>query len=72
MLLSRIEKFIDARLELTEVEGLEPKLAKPKPGQKKSFGNKRKPNVRFKKRTPNANNNDRSRRKRRSADLKVA
>ena len=74
MLLSRIEKFIDARLDLTEVEGLEPKLARPKPShaQKKSFGNKRKPNVRYKNRGAKTGGNDQSRRKHRSTDLKVA
>ena len=72
MLLSRIEKFIDSRLELSEVEGLEPKLPRPKAGQKKSFGNKGKANVRYKKRGPNTNNQDYGRRKQRSSNLKVA
>ena len=77
MLLSRIEKFIDARLEMTEVEGLEPKLPKPKAGQKKSFGKKRKPNVRFKKRGQNAyggqgRGQGQSQRRRRSPSSKAA
>ncbi|MDH5473739.1 MAG: DEAD/DEAH box helicase [Gammaproteobacteria bacterium] len=72
MLLSRIEKFIDARLDLTEVEGLEPKLPKPKFGQSKPFANKRKPNVRYKKGGFKMQDQGNSRRKRRPADLRVA
>ena len=49
MHLSRIEKLLDAKLELTEIEGLEPKQPKPRYGNKNS-GNKRKPNIRFKRR----------------------
>lgn len=75
MLLSRIEKFIDARLDLTEIEGLEPKMPKPKHGhgKKKSFSNKRKPNVRFKK--PNQKSyggQGQSNRRRRSSNSKAA
>lgn len=68
-LLARIEKFIDARLELTEIRGLEPKSARPQLEKKKSFGNKRKPNVRYKKRFDKPGQ---SQGRRRSSDLKVA
>jgi len=55
-LLSRIEKLMDTKLELSVVEGLEPK--KPKPGfnSRNSSGGKRKPNIRFKKRPGNFKN----------------
>ena len=78
MLLSRIEKFIDARLDMTEIEGLEPKLPKPKFNQakKKSFGSKRKPNVRFKNRNQKSygggQGQGQSQKRRRSQNLKVA
>ncbi|MDH5570330.1 MAG: DEAD/DEAH box helicase [Gammaproteobacteria bacterium] len=49
-LLSRIEKLIESRLEITEISGLEPKLPRPKVTSGRSQGNRRKPNIRFKKR----------------------
>jgi superfamily II DNA/RNA helicase len=48
MQLSRIEKLLDAKLELTEIPGLEPKQARPRMQHKNSAGNRRKPNIRFK------------------------
>ena len=50
MLLSRIEKLLSAKIELSLIEGLEPKKPKPKFNSKNPSSGKRKPNVRFKKR----------------------
>ena len=51
-LLARIEKLLDRRLDITVVPGLEPKLPRPVVTNDKQSGNRRKPNIRFKKRTP--------------------
>ncbi len=48
-LLSRIEKLLECELDLTEIKGLEPKLPKPGNSGKKSYSNKRKANIRYKK-----------------------
>lgn len=50
MLLSRIEKLLEAKLNITEVAGLEPKQPRPRMSHSKAASNKRKPNIRFKKR----------------------
>jgi superfamily II DNA/RNA helicase len=49
-LLARIEKLLDRRLKITEIPGLEPKLPKPKATAGGQSANRRKPNIRFKKR----------------------
>ena len=50
MQLSRIEKLLDARLELTEIPGLEPKQARPNMRSQRNNrgGQGRAPNIRFK------------------------
>ncbi len=48
MQLSRIEKLLDAKLELTEIPGLEPKLKRPHRQGKKAADKRRKPDIRFK------------------------
>lgn len=50
MHLSRIEKLVETKLELTEIEGLEPKQPKPKMNFSKGGARKRKPNVQYRKR----------------------
>jgi len=55
MLLSRIEKLLGRKLELSVVDGLEPKKQKPKYNAKNAQGGKRKPNIRFKKRAGHLN-----------------
>ena len=52
-LLSRIEKLLDAKLELSVIDGLEPKKPRPKYHSRNTQGGKRKPNIRFKKRAGN-------------------
>jgi superfamily II DNA/RNA helicase len=56
LLLSKIEKLLDTKLELSVVEGLEPKKPKPKFNSRNTQGGKRKPNIRFKKRPGNFKN----------------
>ena len=46
----RVQKFLDTRYELTEIAGMEPKLAKPKFNAGASKSRRRNPNVRYKKR----------------------
>ncbi len=50
MHLSRIEKLVENKLELTEIEGLEPKKPKPQVGFSKGGPRKRKPTVQYRKR----------------------
>jgi len=50
LLLSKIEKLLEAKLDLSVVEGLEPQKPRPKYNSQKTHGGKRKPNIRFKKR----------------------
>jgi superfamily II DNA/RNA helicase len=49
-LLFRIEKLLDSKLELSVIDGLEPKKPRPGNNAKNGQGGKRKPNIRFKKR----------------------
>jgi superfamily II DNA/RNA helicase len=49
-ILSRIEKLLDTSLELSVIEGLEPKKTRPKYSPKNTHKGKGKPNIRFKKR----------------------
>lgn len=58
-LLSRIEKLLETKLELSIIEGLEPKKTRPKYSAKSS-GGRRKPNIRFKKRPGNFRNRSES------------
>ena len=54
-LLYRIQKFLDTRYELTEIPGLEPQLARPRPERKKPTASRRRnPNVRYKGRGKNS------------------
>jgi len=46
----RVQKFLDTRYELTEIQGLEPQQAKPKFNAGASKSRRRNPNVRYKKR----------------------
>lgn len=49
--LSRIEKLIESKLDLSVIAGLEPKKARPSAASTKSDKNRRKPNIRFKKKS---------------------
>ena len=71
-LLSRIEKLLDSKLELSVVEGLEPKKPKPKFSSKNGSGGKRKPNIRFKKSAGSFKGGSGSRGKSRQNTAKVA
>jgi len=50
LLFSKIEKLLDAKLDLSVIEGLEPQKPRPKYNAQKNQSGKRKPNIRFKKR----------------------
>ncbi len=56
----RVQKFLDTRYELVEIEGLEPQLEKPKMSAAGSNNRRRNPNVRYKKRGKNFNFNKKS------------
>ncbi len=49
----RVQKFLDTRYELFEIEGLEPQLEKPKMGAGGAKNRRKNPNVRYKKRGKN-------------------
>ena len=61
MHLSRIERLLDAKLELTEIPGLEPRNPRPRYGQKNKANNRRsgKPDIRFRKRGAGTGRNNR-------------
>ena len=73
MQLSRIEKLLGARLKLTEIPGLEPTQPKPAFNNKANAANKRRPNIRFKKRGgSNRNTASSSRNRHRKAEVDLA